>query len=125
MAAHIKQGGETSHPDGHPVEPTDQPAVFPCFDAVRIAQIVEGAIRDFDFLRNPGAAGPVSDQWTAWLRAHQARLGRVVILVADRYVTQTMAVAKHFSRTGDLIQITSDRGRFEQAVEKSAIEKKR
>ena len=72
-----------------------------------------------------GAVQTVIDAWTAWLKSNQTRLERVVILVGDRYMSQTMAVAKLFSRTGELILILSDSVRFEALVTKASKGTKR
>ncbi|MFP2926459.1 hypothetical protein ACLESO_14810 [Pyxidicoccus sp. 3LG] len=63
-----------------------------------------------------GATAAVSNAWTAWFQENRARLGEVHILVASRFVALTVNVAKHFSRTGELIRIHSDPATFEAAA---------
>lgn len=68
------------------------------------------------------AAGPkteVSDAWTRFLNKEAPHLRRVSILAVSKFVHQTVAVAKLFSRTGDLIQIYSDPKLFQAALERA------
>ncbi len=69
-----------------------------------------------DTAASPGAISEVREAWTDWLRRNRHRLARVTILAATRYLEVTINVAKLFSRTGDLIRVHSDRGRFEQEI---------
>jgi hypothetical protein len=66
-----------------------------------------------------GATWSVSEQWTDWFAANRARLAGVAILVASPLVRQTIAVARELSRTGRLIDIYDDRGRFEDALSRA------
>ena len=63
-----------------------------------------------------GATKPVSDAWTEWFRTRRSQLQEVHILVASRFLDFLVNVAKHFSRTGELIQVHSDASRFESAA---------
>jgi hypothetical protein len=63
-----------------------------------------------------GATKTVSDAWTEWFRTRRAQLQEVHILVASKYLDFIVNVAKHFSRTGELIQVHSDASRFEAAA---------
>lgn len=63
-----------------------------------------------------GTVSSVREAWTEWLKNNRPRLKRVSILASTRYVNVTIGVAKLFSRTGDLIQIYSDRALFDQAL---------
>ncbi len=63
-----------------------------------------------------GATAVVSNAWTAWFQEQRPRLGEVHILVASKFVSLTVNVAKHFSRTGELIRVYSDAGPFEAAA---------
>jgi hypothetical protein len=79
------------------------------------------------FIDATGALGPatqVMEHWTSWFESHRRRLGRVRILVRpDAKVLQlTVAIAKHLSGTGDLIEILSDRPRFELSIAEVAPE---
>ena len=79
------------------------------------------------FIDATGALGPatqVMEHWISWFETHRQRLGRVRILVPpDAKVLQlTVAIAKHLSGTGDLIEILSDRPRFELSIAEVAPE---
>jgi hypothetical protein len=63
-----------------------------------------------------GATSAVSTAWTAWFQEQRPRLHEVHILVASKLVGVTVNVAKHFSRTGELIRIHSDPAAFEAAA---------
>ncbi len=63
-----------------------------------------------------GAAPGVSEAWTAWFQTNRSRLKEVHILVASKVLDLTINVSKHFSRTGELIQIHSDPSHFEAAA---------
>ncbi|MCA1664956.1 MAG: hypothetical protein LC659_11915 [Myxococcales bacterium] len=70
----------------------------------------------FDLRGAVGAVGGVRDAWTDWFQQERRRLKRVSILTNSRFITLTVEIAKLFSRTGELIQIYSDRLLFEQAL---------
>lgn len=77
------------------------------------------------FVDTAGASGVdtrVSELWTAWFRDNQPRLKRVSILATSRFVHLAVSIAKHFSRTGDLIRIYDDAAAFEQAIARAAME---
>ncbi|NMO13993.1 hypothetical protein HPC49_00200 [Pyxidicoccus fallax] len=63
-----------------------------------------------------GATAVVSNAWTAWFQEQRARLREVHILVASKFVSLTVNVTKHFSRTGELIRVHSDPATFEDAA---------
>jgi hypothetical protein len=55
----------------------------------------------------------VSRQWTEFFKLNRRDLKRVSVLVSSRSVELTIAIAKHLSETGNLIQIYSDPALFE------------
>jgi hypothetical protein len=63
-----------------------------------------------------GVTTAVREEWTSWLQTHQARLRRVHILVANRFMETVVNVAQHLARVGSLIQIYSDPARFEKLL---------
>ena len=63
-----------------------------------------------------GVISRVREGWTEWLRLHQSGLTQVHMLTGSRFVTTTVSVSKELSRTGEMIQIHSERERFEQAI---------
>jgi len=65
------------------------------------------------------AAGQVSDEWAAWFLANQKWLKRVEILAPSRPIHLTISIAKHLSRTGQLIRIHSDPREFETTIGQS------
>jgi hypothetical protein len=65
-----------------------------------------------------GAATSVTEDWTAWFQANRAKLGSVHILATSKFVTLIVSIAKHLSRTGDMIHIHSTPDTFEAAVRK-------
>lgn len=69
-----------------------------------------------DTRASEGAVSGVSTAWTEWFQRQRPRLNEVHILVASRFVSLTVNVAKHFSRTGELIRIHSDAATFEAAA---------
>jgi hypothetical protein len=71
----------------------------------------------FDVAGTSGATTPVREAWTAWLARHRASLREVHVLAPERFVRNAIDVARHFSRTGDLIRIDTDRVAFERALE--------
>ncbi len=73
----------------------------------------------FDTERTSGAATPVRVAWTGWLASNRSRLRAVHVLTSTRFVTTAIDVARHFSRTGELIQITTDRAAFDQLRERA------
>jgi hypothetical protein len=63
-----------------------------------------------------GAAVSVSDEWTQFFSTNREHLRRVSVLVGSKVVHLTIAIAQHLSRTGSLIQITSDPEVFDARV---------
>jgi hypothetical protein len=63
-----------------------------------------------------GVVTPVREAWTRWFEMRKEDLAQVTVLVSDRLVTSAVGVARHFSRTGDLMRIMSDAARFEELV---------
>lgn len=70
----------------------------------------------FDLEHTSGATTPVREAWTAWIARNQSRLRAVHVLTSTRFVTTTIDVARHFSRTGDLIRLGSDRAAFDAEI---------
>jgi hypothetical protein len=60
-----------------------------------------------------GAAISVSNDWTRFFATNRASLTRVHVLVGSKVVAVTVAIAQHFSRTGNLIQIYTEPAIFE------------
>jgi hypothetical protein len=63
-----------------------------------------------------GATVRVSQDWTSFLSLHRQELGRVHVLAGSKMVELTVAIARHLSRTGSLIQIYSDPDIFEAQI---------
>ena len=59
-----------------------------------------------------GASARVSEEWTHFFSLNREQLKRVSVLVGSKVMHLTVAIAQHLSRTGDLIQIHSDRDAF-------------
>jgi len=55
----------------------------------------------------------VSREWTRFFKLNRKDLKRVSVLVGSRSVELTIAIAKHLSETGNLIQIYTDAALFE------------
>jgi hypothetical protein len=55
----------------------------------------------------------VSQEWTRFFALNRKDLKRVSVLVSSKSVELTIAIAKHLSETGNLIQIYSDASLFE------------
>lgn len=55
----------------------------------------------------------VSRDWTRFFSLNRKDLKRVSVLVSSKSVELTIAIAKHLSETGNLIQIYSDPSLFE------------
>lgn len=67
-----------------------------------------------------GAAVSVSDEWTRFFSTHRSELSREHVLVGSKVLSLTVAIAQHLSRTGNLIQIYSDRDLFEARFAQSS-----
>jgi hypothetical protein len=63
-----------------------------------------------------GATVRVSQDWTSFFSRHQRELAHVHVLAGSKMVELTVAIARHLSRTGNLIQIYSDPGIFEAQI---------
>jgi hypothetical protein len=62
------------------------------------------------------AAVRVSEEWTRFFTMQRARLRYVHILVGAKAISLTVAIARHLSRTGELIQIYTDPPLFESRL---------
>jgi hypothetical protein len=90
-----------------------------CFDPLNAELSIASPLDLFvDTTRAEGASTAVSDAWTSWFQNNRQRIHEVHILVASRFVSLTVQVAKHFSRTGELIQVHSDPSHFEAAAQR-------
>jgi hypothetical protein len=79
-----------------------------------------GAIEVFvDTREMSNATHEVAEGWSDWVSRHRARLKRMNLLTASKYVHMTLEVAKLFSRTGELMRIYTDAGAFAEAVGQS------
>lgn len=58
----------------------------------------------------------VSREWTHFFSANRQRLRRVSVLSGTRVIELTVAIARHLSSTGSLIQIYTDRSLFEDRL---------
>ncbi len=67
-----------------------------------------------------GAATPVREAWTSWLRLHAAELVRAHLVSGSRFVFMALTVAKELSRTGDLIRVYSDPAGFDEALARAS-----
>lgn len=63
---------------------------------------------------------PVQSMWTEWFAKHRGQLKGVNMLVKSKYMHLTAEVAKHFSRTGDLIRVYLDPQPFNEAIGRAA-----
>lgn len=59
----------------------------------------------------------VSREWTQFFALNREHLKRVSVLVGSKAIELTVAIAQHLSRTGNLIQIYSDRDLFHARVQ--------
>jgi hypothetical protein len=82
-------------------------------DEVQAAIAREGVLELFvDTSETVSASVSVSDEWTRFFSVNRDNLSRVHILVNSKVVSLTVAIAQHLSRTGNLIQIYTDRDSF-------------
>jgi hypothetical protein len=58
----------------------------------------------------------VSKEWTQFFSLNRDNLRRVSVLVGSKAMELTVAIAQHFSQTGNLIQLYSDRELFEARI---------
>ena len=63
-----------------------------------------------------GAATSVTEDWTAWFAGNQKNLRGVSILATSKFVQLIVSIAKHLSRTGEMIRIYTEEARFEEAI---------
>lgn len=68
-----------------------------------------------------GVAVEVSQEWTRFFSENRQQLKRVSVLAGSKMVQLTVAIAQHLSQTGNLIQIYSDAGLFEEAVARASM----
>lgn len=66
-----------------------------------------------------GAAPNVTELWIGFLLKHAQHLSNIDVLVLSRVLELTVAVVKHFSRSGNLIRIHSDPQLFDALVGKA------
>ena len=83
-------------------------------DEILTAIAREGKLELFVDAREASSAGVgVSEDWTRFFSTNRENLSKVHVLVGDSKVLQlTVAIARHLSRTGNLIQIYSDAAIF-------------
>jgi len=60
-----------------------------------------------------GATVRVSQDWTHFLARHKSDFRQVHVLAGSKMVELTVAIARHLSRTGNLIQIYSEPALFD------------
>jgi hypothetical protein len=58
----------------------------------------------------------VSKEWTQFFSLNRDNLRRASVLVGSKAMELTVAIAQHFSQTGNLIQLYSDRELFEARI---------
>lgn len=63
-----------------------------------------------------GAATRVSEDWTAWFTTNRKNLRSVGILATSKLVHLIVSIAKHLSRTGEMIRIYTEAAPFEAAL---------
>jgi hypothetical protein len=74
------------------------------------------------FVDARAASGPsveVSSQWASWLRTHQQRFARVIMLPGSRFVEFTAAFVRDFSGLSDRMQIVTDAATFDEVLRAS------
>lgn len=72
-----------------------------------------------DATETPGAVTAVRELWTEWFRVHQRGLVRVHAISGSNFVEMALSVAKTLSRTGELMQLYSDREGFDAALQRA------
>lgn len=55
-------------------------------------------------------------EWTHFFAAHRRKLRRASVLVGNRAIQLAVAIAQHLSDTGNLIQIYTDKGLFDERL---------
>ncbi len=82
-------------------------------DEVRLEMLRHRPLELFiDASNASGPAARVSEEWTRFFSLNREQLKRVSVLAGSKLVHLTVSIAQHLSRTGDLIQIHSDRESF-------------
>lgn len=71
-----------------------------------------------DATRATGPSTVVMETWTAWLAASARKLQALVVLIPEgsKLLHLTVSIAKHLSRTGDVIRICSTQSEFDGAI---------
>ena len=91
------------------------------FDEVRADVVRYAPITLFiDLSGAIGAVVGVQDQWSQWFTDHRRALADVHLLAAGSYLTFAAEVVKHWSRTGEMIRVHTDRASFEAALRRVA-----
>ena len=84
------------------------------FGAAPLDEVARAIVRErplelfVDATRASMPAVSVSQEWTRFFALNRQDLSRVSVLVSDKSVELTVAIAQHLSRTGKLIQIYTD-----------------
>jgi hypothetical protein len=91
------------------------------FDEIGSALRVGAPLELFVDARNAvGATVRVSQDWTSFLSRHKSDFRHVHVLASSKMVELTVAIARHLSRTGNLIQIYSDAAIFDSQLAAAA-----
>jgi hypothetical protein len=91
------------------------------FDEIGSALRVGAPLELFVDARNAvGATVRVSQDWTSFLSRHKSDFRHVHVLASSKMVELTVAIARHLSRTGNLIQIYSDPAIFDSQLAAAA-----
>ena len=89
-------------------------------DEIRMELLRERPLALFiDARAATGAAVSVSDDWKRFFEQSRADLASVVVLAPSKFVHLTVQIAKHLSRTGELIEILSAPAAFEDRLRKT------
>jgi hypothetical protein len=87
-------------------------------DEIRLELLRERPLSLFvDARAATGAAVSVSDAWKRFFEQNRKDLSAVLVLAPSRFVHLTVEIAKHLSRTGDLIDIVSDPAVFDARLQ--------
>lgn len=63
-----------------------------------------------------GVSAAVGEEWTGWIATHRQRLEGVHMLVRSKYLRLTVEVARHLSRTGEVLRLYDSAEDFEQVL---------
>lgn len=86
-------------------------------DEVRLEMLRHRPLELFiDASEAVGATAKVSREWTQFFALNRGQLKRVDVLVGSKALHLTVSIAQHLSRTGNLIQIHSDRRTFDRQL---------